>query len=76
MSDGTVWVASNDAQTYHTDRDCQFIKNVDPSRVFEKSAEVMERSRRTECQVCSGDHRRRAKPYDRSIYERAKSEWE
>jgi hypothetical protein len=76
MSDDTVWVASNDEQTYHTDRDCMIMKKLDSDAVFEKSAEVMERSRRTVCQVCSGEHRLRAKPYDRSIYEKAKSEWE
>jgi len=76
MAEETVWMTASDAQTYHTDPECYILNKTDPSRVFEKSAEVMERSRRTECQVCSGDHRLRAKPYDRSIYESAKDDWE
>jgi hypothetical protein len=72
----TVWVASNDDQTFHSARDCQFIEKLDSDRVDEKPAELIERSRREECQMCAGNHQTRSETHDLSLYRRAKNDWE
>jgi len=76
MTDDTVWVTSADGQTYHTEPDCQFLEKLDPDRVDDKPAELIERSRREECQMCAGNHQTRSETHDFSMFKRAKNDWE